>query len=155
MGLTMRVVELECTDPLKLGEFWSAVLEAPVGPGKDGVNIAPRGGGEMRLYLVEERAPGHPRSRTRLWLNPVEGAWEAEVARLTGLGARVVEKYWTNRSCGLAVVVLADPEGNGFCVESSDREVAEVVRRFEDPSDDLDGLGPGPESTGFVGIDVP
>ncbi|MFI0219108.1 VOC family protein [Streptomyces lydicus] len=154
MGLTMRVIELECTDPLKLGEFWSAVLEAPVGPGTDGVNIAPRGEDEMRLYLVEERSPGRPRNRTRLWLNPLEGALEAEVARLKSLGARVVEKRWTNRSCGLSVVVLHDPEGNEFCIESSDREVAEAVRRFEDPLDDLDGLGPETEPTGFTGFDV-
>lgn len=153
MGLTMRVVELECTDPLKLGEFWSAVLDAPVGPGTDGVNIVPRGEQEMRLYLVEERAPARPRSRMRLWLNPVDGALEVEVARLTALGAKVIERRWTNRSCGLAVVVLADPEGNEFCVESSDQEVAEAVRRFEDA--DLDGLGPEPESSASVRVDIP
>ncbi|MFI0716387.1 VOC family protein [Streptomyces inhibens] len=157
MGLTMRVIELECTDPLKLGAFWSAALEAPLGPGVDGVNISPQGEAGMRLYLVEERASGRPRSRTRLWLNPVVGSLEAEVARLTGLGATVVDKRWTNRSCGLAVVVLADPEGNEFCIESSDRELAEAERRLEDPLDDLDGLGPEPEagSVGFIRIDTP
>ncbi|MFF0627873.1 VOC family protein [Streptomyces sp. NPDC004296] len=155
MGLTMRVVELECADPLKLGEFWSAVLDAPVGPGTDGVNIAPRGEQEMRLYLVEERATARPRSRTRLWLNPAQGALQVEVDRLTGLGARVIERRWTNRSCGLGVVVLADPEGNEFCIESSDQEVAQAVRRLEDADGDLDGLGPEPECTGFVRIDGP
>ncbi|UJB46946.1 VOC family protein [Streptomyces sp. A1-5] len=105
--------------------------------------------------LVEERAPGRPRSRTRLWLNPAQGALRAEVDRLTGLGARVVERRWTNRSCGLEVVVLADPEGNEFCVESSDHEVAEAVRRFEDPDDDPDGMGPEPGSTGFAGVEIP
>ncbi|MFG2228286.1 VOC family protein [Streptomyces sp. NPDC048644] len=140
MGLEMRVVELECGDPLALGQFWSAVLGAPLGPGADGVHIAPGGEDELSLYLVEERDGRRPRSRTRLWLNPVEGALDEEVARLTGLGATVVERRVTNSSCGLAVVVLADPEGNEFCVESSDREVREAVRRFEDPEDDLDDL---------------
>ncbi|MFJ8677514.1 VOC family protein [Streptomyces sp. NPDC093589] len=154
MGLSMRVIELECADPLKLGAFWSAVLGAPVGPGPRGVNIAPGGAG-MRLYLVEEKASGRPRSRTRLWLNPVDGALDAEVARLTGLGANVVEKLWTNRTYGLTVAVLADPEGNEFCIESSDREVADAERRIEDPQDDLDGMGPqgGPEH--FLGFDAP
>ncbi|MFE0379325.1 VOC family protein [Streptomyces inhibens] len=117
----------------------------PPRAGADGVNISPQGEGGMRLYLVE-RASGRPRSRTRLWLNPVVGSLEAEVARLTGLGATVVDRRWTNRSCGPAVVVLADPEGNEFCIESSDREVAEAQRRLEDPLDGLDGLGPGPEA---------
>lgn len=156
MGLVMRVIELECADPLKLGEFWSAVLGSPVGPGADGVHIAPRGEEELSLYLVEERGSQRPRSRTRLWLNPVQGALDEEVARLSALGATVVDRRWTNSSCGLALVVLADPEGNEFCVESSDREVSEAVRRFEDPEDDLDdldGLDPGAESSGVIRIE--
>ena len=151
MGLVMRVIELECSDPLKLGEFWSAVLGAPVGPGADGVHIAPRGEQELSLYLVEERGGQRPRSRTRLWLNPVEGELDAEVARLTGLGATVVDRRWTNSSIGLALVVMADPEGNEFCLESSDREVAEAVRRFEDPEDDLDDLDSLAPETAFKG----
>lgn len=154
VGLKMRVIELECADPVELGGFWSAVLEAPVGPGADGVRIAPEGETALSLYLVEQRGVDRARSRTRLWLNPVEGALEEEVARLTGLGATVVERRWTNRSCGFAVVVLADPEGNEFCVESSDREVADAVHRFEDEADDLDGLGPEPEATAVVRIEA-
>ncbi|MFJ6792042.1 VOC family protein [Streptomyces angustmyceticus] len=156
MGLKMRKIELECADPLGLGGFWEAALGAPMGPGVDGVRIAPDGEAGFSLYLVEQRAAEHPRSRTRLWLNPVDGRLQDEVDRLTGLGATVVSRCWTNESTGLEVVVLADPEGHEFCVESSDQEVAEAVRRFEDESDDLDGLGPEePETSTVIRIEAP
>ncbi|MGP8304515.1 VOC family protein [Streptomyces inhibens] len=156
MGLKMRKIELECADPIGLGRFWEAVLGAPMGPGADGVHIVPDGEAGFSLYLVEQRDAEHPRSRSRLWLNPVDGLLEDEVDRLTGLGATVVDRHWTNTSAGLEVVVFTDPEGNEFCVESSDHEVAEAVRRFEDESDDLDGLGPErPETTAVIRIDAP
>ncbi|TJZ49468.1 hypothetical protein FCH28_24470 [Streptomyces piniterrae] len=152
MGVSMRVVELECTAPLELGKFWSAVLQAPIGPGADGVYISPQGDGHsMSLYLVEERGAERPRSRTRLWLNPQQGSLASEVERLTELGAVLIEKRWTMETCGLGVAVMVDPEGNEFCIESSDREVAEAERRFEDESDDLDDLGPGASAEG-VGV---
>ncbi|WP_405755702.1 VOC family protein [Streptomyces sp. NBC_01020] len=139
MGLAMRVVEIECSDPLELGKFWSGVLQAPIGPGTDGVHIASPGDEHpMSLYLVEERGSDRPRSRTRLWLNPMQGSLADEVSRLTGLGAVVIEKRWTMETFGLGVVVMADPEGNEFCVESSDRDVAEAVEKLEDDSDDAD-----------------
>ncbi|MGX1853981.1 VOC family protein [Streptomyces sp. NPDC055299] len=154
MGLKMRKIELECADPIGLGGFWEEALGAPMGPGADGVRITPEGGSGFALYLVER--PESPRSQPRLWLNPVEGRLQDEVERLTALGATVVSRYWTNTSAGLEVVVFTDPEGNEFCVESSDHEVAEAVRRFEDESDDLTGLGPErPETSADIRIDAP
>ena len=46
-------------------------------------------------------------------LRPVDGDVEAEVARLTALGARHVDVGQTESD---PFVVLADPEGNEFCV---------------------------------------
>ncbi|MFI1622499.1 VOC family protein [Streptomyces lydicus] len=148
MGLSMRVIEIECADPIQLGRFWSAVLESPIGPGTDGVHIASQGNSEMSLYLVEKRSTGSSVNTARVWLNPMQGSLATEVERLTKLGASVLEKRVTNTSVGLAVVVMADPEGNEFCIESSDREVAEAVARFEDPDDTLDDLGTSGYSPG-------
>ena len=70
-------------------------------------------------------------------LNPVDGTLAAEVERLTALGATVVARH--NRgSTGLGGVVLADPESNEFCVESSDAEVAAVEARLEAEPDSSD-----------------
>lgn len=86
-----------------LGEFWEAALGAPMGPGVDGVRIAPDGEVGFSLHLVQQRATEHPRNQPRLWLNPVDGRLQDEVDRLTGLGATIVNRYWTNASAGAAV----------------------------------------------------
>ncbi|MFH8336327.1 VOC family protein [Streptomyces sp. AM6-12] len=126
MQIALRVLEIECTDPIVLGRFWSAVLGSPIGPGEDGISIRIPGHIPQFLYLVEERDSMRPRSRTRLWLNPVQGSLVEEVERLKALGATVLEMRWRHKGYGLGVVTMADPEGNEFRVESSDREAAEV-----------------------------
>ena len=60
-----------------------------------------------------------------------------EVARLTGLGARVVE--WEGRPVDADYVIMEDPEGNRFCVvqggdATSEPEVGPLVRRQEGPA---------------------
>ncbi|NUV61455.1 VOC family protein [Streptomyces sp. CAI-85] len=159
MGVSMRVVELECTDPIELGKFWSAVLESPMGPGVDGVHIGSQGSdAPISLYLVEERGSERSRARIRLWLTPMEGSLADEVTRLTRLGAVIVEERWTLKQWGIGVVVMADPEGNEFCVESSPAEAAEAERRFEAEPDKLDEemtAATGKEKVAFAEVDRP
>ncbi|WP_086565202.1 VOC family protein [Streptomyces africanus] len=54
------------------------------------------------------------KNRLHLDLHPGEGRREEEVARLEGLGARVLRRVAEQ---GGAWVVMADPEGNEFCVQ--------------------------------------
>ncbi|MEN1883370.1 VOC family protein [Streptomyces mirabilis] len=131
MRIALRVLEVECTDPIALGRFWSAVLGSPIGSGSDGVTIRFPGDTPQFLYLIEERDRIRPRSRTRLWLSPLQASLAEEVERLTALGATVIERRWRHKELGLGVVTLADPEGNHFCVESGDREVAEAQEIME------------------------
>ncbi|MBP8533281.1 VOC family protein [Streptomyces sp. MK37H] len=65
-----------------------------------------------------------PHALARLWsrltgypLEPPSGSRDAEVERLIGLGARVVDDRRTED--GLGWVVMSDIEGNEFCVERS------------------------------------
>jgi predicted enzyme related to lactoylglutathione lyase len=55
------------------------------------------------------------KNRVHLDLMPVERDQEAELNRLLGLGATIVDDRRTLRPGGW--VVLADPEGNEFCLE--------------------------------------
>ena len=68
------------------------------------------------------------KNRLHLDLNHGDGTLAAELKRLTALGATVLARH--NRGPGLGWVVLADPEGNEFCVQSSDAEVAAVQERL-------------------------
>ncbi|MBC9726170.1 VOC family protein [Streptomyces sp. TRM68367] len=53
------------------------------------------------------------KNRLHLDLHPDEGTREDEVVRLEGLGANVLRRVADQ---GTAWVVMADPEGNEFCV---------------------------------------
>jgi predicted enzyme related to lactoylglutathione lyase len=60
------------------------------------------------------------KNRIHLDLGPTDRTRDEEVARLRVLGAGVVADHRTAE--GLGWVVMADPEGNEFCIERSDKE---------------------------------
>ncbi len=116
-GLTIQCFNLDTTDPARIASFWEAalgwrrtyetadqvVLEPPAGSPQDGV--APD-----LLFL---RVPEGKRVKNR-WhpdLRPTDQA--AEVARLEGLGATRVD---VGQGDDVSWVVMADPDGNEFCV---------------------------------------
>ena len=57
------------------------------------------------------------KNRVRLDLQPQDRRRDAEVERLHGLGATLVNDL--RRLDGTGWAVLADPEGNEFCIERS------------------------------------
>ncbi len=75
-----------------------------------------------RLLFIEVPDVKQAKNRIHLDLRPVEGARDVELARLTELGATVVADR--RNADGTGWVVLADPEGNEFCILRSDAEVA-------------------------------
>ena len=66
--------------------------------------------------LLFQRVPEEKTGKNRLHLDlhPGDGLRAAEVERLTGLGARVLREV---REPSGAWVVMADPEGNEFCMQ--------------------------------------
>jgi hypothetical protein len=117
MNIRIQCLCVDTTDPLRLATFWQAalgwrrevgdenevVLEPPEGSPEDGV--APD---LLFLRVPEEKAV---KNRLHLDLRPADQA--AEVARLEGLGARRVD---VGQGTEVSWVVLADPDGNEFCV---------------------------------------
>ncbi len=107
--------------------FWAAVLDFaddpddPNQPGDEECFIRSRDGSQ-RLLFIEVPDGEQLKNRVHLDLRPVDGTREAELERLLGLGARAVEDR--RRPDGSGWVVLADPEGNEFCILRSDAEVA-------------------------------
>lgn len=149
MSAEINKIEIECLDPIELGKFWSAALNAPMGPGMKGVHIPHEGGStQFSLYLTEGQDTRRSRSRARPWLSPVKGNLSKEVERLTALGAVVVEVRRAPASGAVCVVVMIDPEGNEFCVEPNEREVAEEVERFEREVDGAQDLMSGSPQEG-------
>ncbi len=111
-SVVIRVKDLE-----KQTAFWSAALDY-VPRGKDGgdaddfVLLRPRSGGGPNVSLDRVHSSLMIPPRIHLDLYADDGA--AEVERLVGLGATEVE--WDRKPPNADYVILADPEGNRFCV---------------------------------------
>ncbi|MCX0245255.1 VOC family protein [Streptomyces drozdowiczii] len=123
--MTSRFTELsiDCHDPERLAAFWCEVLDFTVlDRGKDMVEISswdPTAedirARQMAPTLYFHRVPDTKAVKNRLHLDvsPIDRSTEAEVTRLLALGATRVD---VGQGEGRSWVVLADPEGNEFCV---------------------------------------
>jgi predicted enzyme related to lactoylglutathione lyase len=112
MGLTVAMVTIDCADPEWVAQFWSAALDVPIeGAFGDFVMLAAaaEGGPMIGLQRVDEPRTG----KNRLHLDLRGEAPATAVPRLVALGASIVAEH---QAPGLAWTVLADPEGNQFCV---------------------------------------
>jgi hypothetical protein len=118
MPSTILDVTFDCAAPRALARFWGEVTGWPVieqpAPGREDSAVGTPGEGRPRLYFV--KVPEGKTVKNRLHLAArLRQLTGFAVGRLTGLGARVV----SDRRPELGWVVLADPEGNEFCVEIS------------------------------------
>jgi len=107
---------LDVHDVEKMAIFWSQALGYRIQP-EDGGNahlVPPdnqRGG--LTVWLQPTEAPKVGKNRDHMDLVTDDGDVEAEVERLIGLGARRADVGQTGDE---GFVVLADPEGNEFCI---------------------------------------
>jgi predicted enzyme related to lactoylglutathione lyase len=125
MSLVVRDLIIDCADPGTLASFWGAILRRPVEGAAEGPWVSlPEGNQPSMIFFRKVADAKQVKNRLHLDLNPVDETLAAEVQRLTALGATVLARH--DRGFGLGWFVLADPEGNEFCVQSSDAEVAAV-----------------------------
>jgi Glyoxalase-like domain len=118
---------VDCRDAYALSLWWGQVLDYgedpddPNEPGHDECLIfsADR---RHRVLFIEVPEPKAGKNRIHFDLQPADGTRDEELARLIGLGARTVQDL--RRPDGTGWVVLADPEGNEFCILRSDAERA-------------------------------
>ncbi|MEV0732921.1 VOC family protein [Polymorphospora sp. NPDC050346] len=125
MTSLIRHVDFDCADPYTLAGFWAAVLDYRLGdddhPGDPEVLLSPTGGGTGPVLLfLRVPEPKQVKNRLHVDLQPTDRTRDEEVERLIGLGATQVADQ--RRPDGSGWVVLADPEGNEFCVERSAAE---------------------------------
>ncbi len=116
MALTAEMVTIDCADPHKLAEFWSAAAEMTVVdvPGDEFVILKGTGSG---ILLALQRVPEPKVGKNRVHIDFATTDRDADIARLVGLGATVIEEH---RMGSFAWTVLADPEDNLFCVGTQD-----------------------------------
>ncbi|MFD7291376.1 VOC family protein [Streptomyces sp. NPDC059863] len=122
MASKFTELAIDCADPNALARFWCAVLDYEVQEEDEGVVIigsplVPEGKsrlGPVPPTLTFARVPEDKTVKNRLHIdvNPTDREQDEEIRRLLDLGARYADVGQGDESW----VVLADPEGNEFCV---------------------------------------
>ena len=127
--MTSRLTEisLDCHDPDLLATFWTNVLDWVVLHREAGlVEIGPAGRDDAELLEAVRTGPVAPtiflaqvpeekvaKNRIHFDVSPVDCSQDDEVERILALGATHADVGQTGEE---SWVVMADPEGNEFCV---------------------------------------
>jgi hypothetical protein len=125
--MASRITELvlDCRDPAGLAAWWAEVLGYEVmGTEHDGTTeIGPPGQGEKgpvpTLVFVPVPDPTPGKLRLHLDLNATDREQDEELQRLLTLGATPVDVGQGPLTQAMTWHVLADPEGNEFCLLAS------------------------------------
>ena len=130
--MACRISELviDCLDPRGLAEFWCQILDWVVldGSSDDEVEVGPPeagfGGPQPTLIFGRSTEPKTRKLRLHIDVNPTDRDQDAELQRLLAIGAvpaqigQAGDESWH---------VLADPEGNEFCLLRRRIEPVEAV----------------------------
>ena len=127
-------VTFDCADPRALASFWGQVTGWPVieepQPGYEESAVGVPGEGRPRLYFVKVPERKTAKNRLHLDLMPSDRTQDEEITRLVGLGATIS----SDRRPEFGWVILADPEGNEFCVEISQPELEAAQAAITPPA---------------------
>jgi predicted enzyme related to lactoylglutathione lyase len=105
---------LDCRDPLTLAAFWGPALDyVSVGEYGSYVALFPNGRTGPKLLLQRVAEPKSVKNRMHLDVEVPD--IETEAQRLIALGASRVQAE-TLSEHGTTWILMADPEGNEFCV---------------------------------------
>lgn len=110
--MNIAMITIDTADPRKLADFWTKALNTEVSHDWGEFLIqapATEGGPQVGLQRVDDAVPG----KNRLHFDAVVEDRATEVSRLIALGATEVAEHTVP---GLTWTVLADPDGNQFCV---------------------------------------
>jgi catechol 2,3-dioxygenase-like lactoylglutathione lyase family enzyme len=120
---------IDCSDAYALSEWWKQLLGYvdidgdPNLPGHEECMIRdPETDHQILFIEVPDAKSG--KNRVHFDLRPREGTRDDEIERVRALGATEVGDHRGQYGPGSGWVVLADPEGNEFCILRSESEAA-------------------------------
>jgi hypothetical protein len=109
MTLLLKNVTVDCRIPRELADWWITVLGGSLTADHDDFVFITAGPVSLGFQRVEDVTPG----KNRLHLDLMADDREKECDRLQNLGATYVGEH---QVADVQWTVLADPEGNQFCV---------------------------------------
>ena len=118
--LRLQCITVDAHDPRALAEFWAEVLGWKIGEGGNEIEVwierelgDPNNTGFPDILFLKNSDVKNVKNRLHLDLRPDDQ--DAEVRRLEKLGAKRIE-IGQSADPDTSWVVMADPEGNEFCV---------------------------------------
>lgn len=126
MQAEIKHLDIDCHDTYNLAKFWSAVLDAPMddddqpGAAECAVRLPEANQPRFILFIKVPEAKT-VKNRLHLDIAPTDRTLLEEVERVTALGATQIDDRRGPR--GVGWIVMTDPEGNEFCIESSRAEI--------------------------------
>ena len=118
MACRISELVLKCRDPEVLARFWCEVLDFVELDREEQVliEIGPRegfGGPQATIILIRDDEPKTGHSRLHIDVNPTDRDQDAELERILAAGAKLTD---IGQPAEASWHVLADPEGNEFCL---------------------------------------
>lgn len=106
-------VTVDCRDPDRVADFWSALLDRPRDPAQeDGVYLGLRSDPQPRLFF--QAVPEAKVGKVRLHLDVTVDDIDAGIDQVLGLGGSSLDSRYEYDEG--VVVTMADPEGHEFCL---------------------------------------
>jgi predicted enzyme related to lactoylglutathione lyase len=118
MACRISELVLKCRDPEVLARFWCGVLDFVELDREEQVliEIGPRegfGGPQPTIILIRDDEPKTGHARLHIDVNPTGRDQGAELDRILAAGAKLID---IGQPAEASWHVLADPEGNEFCL---------------------------------------
>ena len=118
MTARLANITFDCDDALRVAGFWSAVLDRPVAaepaPSEDFACIGTVDhAGAGAPHWLFQKVPEDKVAKNRVHVDLAAPDREVEITRLVDLGAKRLDD---KEEYGLRWTILADPEGNEFCL---------------------------------------
>jgi predicted enzyme related to lactoylglutathione lyase len=111
-GAVLAGITVDCVDPQRLAEFWSALLDRPISeslPGWRRVGSLSDGAPVLTFQPVPEPRQGKVRIHPDVRVPDIDRA----VAAVRGLGGRLLARHDYDEG---VVSEMSDPEGHEFCL---------------------------------------
>jgi hypothetical protein len=115
MALDVETITFDSLDPNRLATWWAGAVGSEVNAVMPGefVLVALPSGPKLGFQRVDDPTPG----KNRIHVDFSAADLESEVERLVSLGATETERH--SFGDDFRWVVLADPDGNAFCVAAA------------------------------------
>jgi hypothetical protein len=119
---------VDCADAYALSEWWKQLLgyvdlpDDPNAPGHEECLIQHPGGGH-RILFIEVPDVKSVKNRLHFDLRPSKRSRDEEIDWALRIGAVLVDDLRGKDGPGTGWAVLADPEGNEFCILRSEAEL--------------------------------